>query len=183
MTRDEVLKIILYSLKENDLVIFTTGMISREAFTIGDRPRNFYMVGSMGLVTPVALGIALNKPKRKVVAVDGDGSLLLNLGILPMVAVGKPANFLHLVLDNESYESTGGQPSISNKVDLAKLARAAGYRNVRKVTTFRTTQKAIKTLPGKRGPNFLLIKVEKSRIEGASRTSLLAEEMKKRVVT
>lgn len=180
MKRQEALEIILDSLGKNDLAIFTTGMISREAFATDDRLANFYMVGSMGLVSPLALGVALNEPKRKVIAVEGDGSMLLNLGSMPMVAAEKPSNFLHLVLDNESYESTGGQSSISGKIDLAKLATAADYKNVKKVKTAQSLRKALEKLLKNKGPNFLLVKVESSHLEGVPRVSHSPEEIKER---
>lgn len=180
MKRHQALEIILKNLSKNDLAVFTTGMISREAFAAKDRGENFYMLGSMGLVSPLALGIALNEPKRKVIAVEGDGSMLLNLGSMPMVAAENPSNFLHLVLDNESYESTGSQPSISGQIDLAKLATAAGYRNVKKVRTLQNLRMAFERLLKSKGPNFLLVKVESSHLEGVPRVSHAPEEIKER---
>lgn len=99
---------------------------------------------------------------------------------MPMVAAEKLSNFFHLVLDNESYESTGGQPSISGQIDLAKLAAAAGYKNVKKVKTIQNLRRALKKLLKNQGPNFLLVKVESSRLEGVPRVSHLPEKIKER---
>ena len=180
MTRLEALKIILESLKNKELAVFTTGMISREAFTLKDRKENFYMLGSMGLVTPVALGIAINQPKKKVVAIEGDGSMLLNLGSMAMAAAEKPSNFFHLVLDNESYESTGGQPSISKKVDLTRIAKAAGYKNIFKVRNKKELKSIVTKWISLEGPSFLLVKVESSHKDNLPRVDLSPELIKQR---
>ena len=110
MNRSQALKIILPNLEESDLCIFTTGFISRRAFAIKDRKANFYMIGSMGLVSSLGLGIALNTNK-KVIIFDGDGSLLMDMGTMAMIANYKPENLFHIALDNEVYNSTGGQPT------------------------------------------------------------------------
>ena len=114
---------ILEHVGANDLVLSTTGMISREVFVSGDRPGNFYMIGSMGLLSSFGLGLALLAPERRVFVLEGDGSALMSLGTLPLVASEGPSNLVHVVLDNEAYESTGAQPSISSSFDLAGVGR------------------------------------------------------------
>jgi phosphonopyruvate decarboxylase len=114
-------------------VVSTCGYTSRELFNAADRPGNFYLVGSMGMAAPVALGIALTRPRRPVIALDGDGSLLMNLGVLPMVAVAG-AGVLHVVVDNGMHESTGGQATVQ-KADFTALALAAGYESATPVAT------------------------------------------------
>lgn len=109
-----------------DLVVSTCGHASRDLQAVADRPGHFYLVGSMGMAAPVALGAALAAPGRRVLAIDGDGSVAMNLGALPMVAA-HDADLLHVVLDNGVHESTGGQATV-RAADLAALARAAGYR-------------------------------------------------------
>ncbi|MCR4290106.1 MAG: thiamine pyrophosphate-dependent enzyme [Candidatus Scalindua sp.] len=101
-------------LLDDQLVVCANGLISREAFTIRDRPENFYMIGSMGMASSIGMGVALNKPSKKTIILEGDGNLLMNLGSLPMVGSLQPGNLLHIVLDNEVYASTGNQPTISN---------------------------------------------------------------------
>ncbi len=134
MTRYEALQRILDRFTENDLALFTTGMISREAFNIRDRAENFYMLGSMGLLSSLGLGLALQQLARTIWVIEGDGSALMSLGAFPLIATCRPSNFIHIVLDNEAYESTGGQPSIASTVDLAALAESAGYPSVWGVT-------------------------------------------------
>jgi len=149
------------ALKElgDDRVIHANGFICRESFGIGDRPQNFYMIGSMGLASAIGLGFALAKPERRSVVFDGDGNLLMSLGILTMVASLGPRNFLHVVFDNEVYGSTGGQPSLSREARLDCLAESAGYRTVTAATTPEEIAAAIRSARADRGPHFVLIKV------------------------
>src|SRR5260370_34190498 len=88
------------------------------------------MMGSMGLASAIGLGVALTRPARSTVVFDGDGNLLMNLGILPMVGSNAPRGFVHIVFDNEVYGSTGNQRSAASGVRLDAVAAAAGYRTV-----------------------------------------------------
>ncbi|MGQ4516190.1 thiamine pyrophosphate-dependent enzyme [Streptomyces sp. DW26H14] len=108
------------------LTVSTCGFITRDLFNIADRPENFYLVGSMGMAAPVGLGVALARPGRHVVVLDGDGSFAMNLSVLPMIAEHSP-DLVHVVLDNGLHESTGGQRPV-HIGDPAALALAAGYR-------------------------------------------------------
>lgn len=126
MTTSRVIELLLSQLT-NELVVSANGYISRQLFDCHDRNTNFYMLGSMGLVSSIALGLAIAQPHRKVIAIDGDGNLLMSLGALTMIGGWQPKNLIHIVIDNEQYATTGGQPSLSAKVDLVHLALAAGY--------------------------------------------------------
>ena len=128
--RYEAIQKVLEYVGGKDLVLSTTGMISRELFTIRDRPGNFYMIGSMGLVSSLGLGVSLMCPGTRVFVIEGDGSALMSLGTLALIAAERPANLLHIILDNEAYESTGAQPSISSEVDLAEVGKSCGYQHV-----------------------------------------------------
>ncbi len=146
-------------LLDDQPVVCANGLISREAFTINDRAENFYMIGSMGMASSIALGVALNKPSKKVIILEGDGNLLMNLGSLPMAGSLQPGNLLHIVLDNEAYASTGNQPTISNVIELEEIARSARYAYVKKVTTNENLKtEMIHTLKNE-GPSFLLVKI------------------------
>ena len=103
-------------LLDDQLVVCANGLISREAFTIRDRLENFYMIGSMGMASSIGLGVALNKPARKVIILEGDGNLLMNLGSLPMAGSLQPGNLLHIVLDNEVYAQ-----QVINRLSLTQL--------------------------------------------------------------
>ncbi len=119
---------------QNALLISNIGYPSRELYSVRDRPQNFYMLGSMGLASSIGLGLALARPERKVIVLDGDGSVLMNLGTLATIALHGPKKFLLLILDNCCYGSTGSQPTCTCYcTDLAAIARGAGIRNVQKV--------------------------------------------------
>lgn len=130
--REAILRVIQKSALPGtgDLVIATTGYTGRELYALEDRPNQFYMVGSMGCASSFALGVALTRPDRRVVVVDGDGAVLMRMGALAVLGTQKPANLIHIVLDNGSYESTGNQATVSPSVDLCTVARACGYDRV-----------------------------------------------------
>lgn len=119
---------------ESALLIGNIGYPSRELFSVHDRPENFYMLGSMGLASSIGLGLALARPDRKVIVLDGDGSVLMNLGTLATIAHHSPDNYLLVILDNCCYGSTGSQPTCTHLgTDLKAIAKAAGVENVRLV--------------------------------------------------
>ena len=111
------------------VLLASTGFCGRELYAIADRANHLYMVGSMGCVTPLALGLALARPDLKVIALDGDGAALMRLGALATVGASAPRNFWHLLLDNSVHESTGGQATVSATVAFADVAAACGYRS------------------------------------------------------
>ncbi len=119
----------------DELVVCNLGFPSRELYALHDRETHFYMLGSMGLASSIGLGISLSQP-RKVVVLDGDGSLLMNLGSLATIANHAPENYLLIVLDNRCYGSTGCQPTATAKAaDLAAIASGAGVRGVKTAST------------------------------------------------
>jgi sulfopyruvate decarboxylase subunit beta len=116
------------------LLVCNIGYPSRELFSVKDRPENFYMLGSMGLASSIGLGLALARPERKVMVLDGDGSVLMNLGTLASIAHHAPRNYLLVILDNCCYGSTGSQPTCTALgTDLYALAKAAGIERVEQV--------------------------------------------------
>lgn len=140
-------------------VIICNGFPSREAFKLRDRPTHFYMIGSMGVAPAIGLGVALAKPDKKVIVLDGDGNVLMGMGTLATVGALKPKNLIHVVLDNEVYGSTGNQPTFSRVVRLDQVAKAAGYVNVERVREREDLVYELKDMLGKDGPSFLLVKV------------------------
>jgi phosphonopyruvate decarboxylase len=180
MTRHEALEHILTPLSERDLALFTTGMISREAFNIRDRAENFYMIGSMGLLNALGLGLAVQSPAWRIWVIEGDGSVLMSLGTLPLIATMRLHNLTHVVLDNEAYESTGGQPTISSAVDLAALAEAAGYARVWRTTDLLSLKQALQEARDAEVLAFILVKVTGRAPEGLGRVSLSPEAIKHR---
>ena len=129
MIRSEILKDIAPILRDQ-LVVCNIGIPSQELHAIDDQPSNFYMLGTMGLASSIGLGLALAQPKP-VVVIDGDGSILTNLGTLPTIANNVADNYILLIVDNGSYGSTGDQPTYAGmKTSLAAMARAAGCDTV-----------------------------------------------------
>jgi len=174
----------IMELLKGQLVVCANGLISRETFTIRDRTENFYMIGSMGLASSIGLGVALSKPSRKVIILDGDGNLLMNLGSLPMTGSLQPKNLLHIVLDNEVYASTGNQPTISNVVELENIAKSAKYAYIKKVTTVEELRREVVHILENDGPSFLLVKIsDKEKQIEIGRVTHSPEEIKERFMS
>ncbi|MDX3907813.1 MAG: thiamine pyrophosphate-dependent enzyme [Pigmentiphaga sp.] len=126
MKRSELTRMLVEKLKD-EAVIGGIGHSNFDLWAAGQRPQNFYMLGSMGLTVPIALGVALAQPARRVFALEGDGSLLMQLGTLGTVAALRPANLAIVVWDNESYQITGAQKTLTaHGTDLVAIARGAG---------------------------------------------------------
>jgi thiamine pyrophosphate-dependent acetolactate synthase large subunit-like protein len=179
--REEAVQVILAHL-DQEILIAANGMISREAMGARDRAENFYMIGSMGLASSIGLGLAISQPKRRVVVLDGDGNLLMNLGVLPTVSFFAPTNFIHIVLDNAVHGSTGNQPTVSGKISLEEMAKAAGYRVVEQATSREALEAVIPRLMRAPGPVFLLIRLEiGDRGEEVPRVSLSPETITARL--
>jgi len=127
MNRFELTKRLTAQLKHEEAVIGGIGNANFDLWSSGQRPQNFYMLGSMGLAIPIALGVAIAQPQRHVVALEGDGSLLMQLGCLATVAMRAPTNLTIVIWDNGIYQITGGQPTASaSAADLVAIARGAG---------------------------------------------------------
>ena len=127
MNRSELTRRLVAKLKHEEAVVGGIGHTHFDLWAAGQRPQNFYMLGSMGLAAPIALGVAIAQPRRQVFALEGDGSLLMQLGALGTIASVKPKNLAVFVWDNGSYQITGGQPTLTaSSVDLAAVARGAG---------------------------------------------------------
>ena len=127
MNRFELTKRLAAQLKREEAVVGGIGNANFDLWASGQRPQNFYMLGSMGLTIPIALGVAIAQPKRHVIALEGDGSLLMQLGCLATVAMLGQKNLTMVVWDNGIYQITGAQPTASASVaDLVAIARGAG---------------------------------------------------------
>ena len=133
-TRFELIEIIAPYLK-NKVVVSNLGFPSKELYFIQHQPSNFYMLGSMGMATPIGLGLSLTT-KKKVVVIDGDGSLLMNPGVLATAAHLSPENLTIIAIDNSAYGSTGNQPTLTaSVVDLARVAEGFGIREIVRVAS------------------------------------------------
>jgi phosphonopyruvate decarboxylase len=125
MQRIDAIKNIINTVEDEDIIISSCGRISREVFFVKDRPRNFYVQGSMGATVPIAIGLALSKPELDIIAIVGDGEVLMSLGTLVLLNAlqkeKKIKNLLLFILDNNKYQSTGGQKTVSDAVNFKLL--------------------------------------------------------------
>ena len=170
----------LLPLLKDEPVVHANGFICRESFSLKDREANFYMIGSMGLASSIGLGVALCKPDRKVIVLDGDGNVLMALGTLAMIAAEAPKNLVHVVIDNEVYESTGRQRTLSQSVPLEQVAKSAGYQEAMRVDNKEDIKPAFEKLMNSDGPSFLLIKVEPCFDPNTGRVTHTPEEITER---
>ena len=162
MIRKDAMEIAMEEIGEQP-IISANGYISRDLFNILDKKNNFYMIGSMGLASSIGLGVALKNTKKKIFVFDGDGNILMNLGSLITIGITKPKNLVHIIFDNSSHESTGGQPTATNKIQLSKIAKSANFKVFQTKTKKQIVNifQKIKSIPG---PIMIIIKIEKGVI-------------------
>lgn len=180
MIRTEALQTILGSLEGNEAIIATTGKTGRELFTIADRPNHLYVVGGMGTASAIGLGLAQAKPGQPVVVIDGDGAALMKLGSLATVGYYRPANLLHVLLDNESHDSTGGQSTASSVVRFTEIAAAASYRQAIAADDPAEVSAAVRQLRKSDGPSLLHIKLRPGSPKNLGRPTVKPHEVKER---
>jgi len=185
-SREDALKTIIKYLDGDEVIVSTTGKISRELFESrtnkNDCSHDFYNIGAMGCAQSIALGIALQKKDRKVFVFDGDGSVLMQMGALVTIGHCSPENFYHVIFDNQAHDSTGGQPTCSDTVCFDEVAKACGYRYVQVVEDMNSLDCAINDLKKSKGPSMLIIKVKKGARMDLGRPTLPPKEHKKRIM-
>ncbi|MDH3234146.1 MAG: thiamine pyrophosphate-dependent enzyme [Alphaproteobacteria bacterium] len=148
---------------DDELVVTNLGGVAREWFYLNDRDGNLYRP-YMGHPTPLALGVALALPERRVIAIDGDGSMLMGLTVLPVLGNQNPSNLVVIVIDNETYEATGGPASLTaGGTDLSAMARAAGVTNTWLVRDIAAFEAAVDEAYRAEGASFITAKVEASK--------------------
>lgn len=171
MKVSQAIKFILDRCGRKVICFFTNGFISREAFSAKDRNENFYMLGSMGLIASVGLGVALNTSK-KVFVFDGDGSILMNMGIMPLIGYEQPKNLVHFILDNGSYASTGGQPTISGSVDFSGVAKDAGYKSIFVINGIEALKRKLDRIMKAKGPAFVHLNIKPETTTNSLRVNI-----------
>jgi len=175
MQRDECLKALARHVTDADIVlpVYSTAF---DWIDIRPHPLNYLSHGAMGLASSHGLGLALGRPDKRIIVLDGDGSLLMNLGTLVTAAAVAPKNFFHLVCENGTYEANGGHPIPGReRVEFAEFARAAGYRNVHEFSDLRIFEQRVGAVLGEVGPVFVTLKIvaggpqerDYSRLHGA----------------
>lgn len=162
MKREEIIEHIV-AFSGTDPIVSTTGKASRELFEIRERNGqghgyDFLTVGSMGHSSSVALGIAFNKPDKKVWCIDGDGAVLMHMGAMAVIGANKLRNMVHIVINNCAHETVGGMPTVSDNVDLTAVAKACGYCNAVSVSDFESLDNALEKAKISRELTFIEVK-------------------------
>lgn len=181
-SRQETLKAINAAKDDDVIFLATTGVTGRELYEIDDAKNNLYMVGSMGCISSLGLGLALTRPDKKIIVIDGDGSLLMRLGSLSTNASYGPENFLHIVLDNGIHDSTGGQDTSSGNVSFVEVAAACGYRKVFFAHHLKELEQHINHWKKNGALTFVHLKIKKGTSETLSRPKIKPYEVKNRLM-
>ncbi len=174
-SRSEILAALIRGRCEDDYFFSTNGHTSRELFMAGDSDKNLYVVGSMGLVSSVALGFSLCHEATAIV-VDGDGSFLMHMGAAATNGAYAGQNLIHLVLDNACHDTTGGQPTVSENISLDRLAADCGYRFSVRTETVLEFEAALSAARVARGPAFIHVRIAPGTRKGLVRPSLTPAE-------
>ncbi len=157
LSREDALSFVVSAIDSKSVVVSTTGKLSRELFELREstglgHENDFLTVGSMGHSSSIALGIALEKPERKVYCFDGDGAFLMHMGAVSNIGTLAPSNFIHVVFNNGVHESVGGQPSSGFDIDICAVARACGYKEAIRVSATEEFEKISTRLNSLEGP-------------------------------
>jgi phosphonopyruvate decarboxylase len=164
LSREDAIQQVIDVLEERDVIVSTTGMLSRELYEYRNKrgdghQRDFLTVGGMGHASQIALGIALQRPARSIYCLDGDGALLMHLGSLALTGTLKPKHFKHIILNNGAHDSVGGQPTVALNVDILSIARAVGYEQVFRAQTRLELQSCLMNLKRSIGPSLVEIRI------------------------
>ncbi|MCH5255815.1 MAG: phosphonopyruvate decarboxylase [Lachnospiraceae bacterium] len=162
MIREEIIQHIV-RISGEDPIISTTGKASRELFETREangqgHKYDFLTVGSMGHASSIALGVAINKPQKKVWCLDGDGAALMHMGAMALVGTNAPENMIHIVINNSAHETVGGMPTVAGQIDLTAVAAACGYPNVICVDNFDDLDKELKAAKHRNSLSFIEVK-------------------------
>jgi len=177
LKREKALEIILENLSDNAIIVSTTGKTSREIFEIREKRgqahnQDFLTVGSMGHCSLIALGIAISKPNREIICIDGDGAMLMHLGSLTTIAAIKPNNFRHILLNNEVHESVGGQKTAAQSLNMLSIVGAIGTNKVFVADSENLLKKKILELIHCDGPSFLEVKIQPGSRDNLGRPTI-----------
>ena len=169
MNRSDLTRRLVAKLKHEEAVIGGIGHTNFDLWASGQRPQNYYMLGSMGLALPIALGVALGQPQRQVFGLEGDGSLLMQLGALGTVAMAAPRNLALVVFDNGVYQITGSQPTLtSHRTDLVAMAKGAGLEQSAWAVDEAHFEELIDSALKKNGPWFIAARTDDQQPAGVT---------------
>lgn len=184
MIREEIIQHVVAASGE-DPIIATTGKASRELFETRvangqSHKYDFLTVGSMGHSSSIALGIALNKPERRIWCVDGDGAVLMHMGSMAVLGANKPSNLIHIVINNGAHETVGGMPTVASNIDLVKIAEACGYPYAVSVDNFEVLDKELEAVKKRNELSFIEVKCSIGARENLGRPTTTALENKQK---
>ena len=179
VSRFRSLETLLEAVSDDAAIIATTGKCGRELFTIADRPQHLYQVGSMGCAAAMGLGVALNTDKP-VVVLDGDGAALMKMGTLATIGAYAPDNLTHVVLDNGTYDSTGGQATVSGSVDFACVAADCGYPRSARCDGLEGFEKALAAAFEGKGPSLIHMLIQPGSMDNLGRPTVKPDAVARR---
>ena len=183
LKREEIIRKIVEA-AEKDIIISTTGKASRELFEIRTRNgqehnHDFLTVGSMGHTSSIALGVAIQKPHKRIWCIDGDGAALMHMGAMVVLGAHKPENMIHIIINNESHETVGGMPTVAGSIDFVGIAKACGYENAFCVSDWDNLNEALVYVKEQKGLSLIEIKCAIGAREDLGRPTTTAAENKK----
>lgn len=183
LTREEAIQTVASSIENKDVVISTTGMISRELFDYResiyqDHERDFLTVGSMGHASQIALGIALEKTNRKVYCFDGDGATIMHMGSLAIIGSMAPSNYVHIIFNNGAHDSVGGQPTTGFEISIPKIALSCGYKYAYSISEKEVLINILQKSKETEGPILIEVKVKKGARKNLGRPTTTPIENK-----
>ena len=182
LDRNTVLRhIINHTSVDDSILIATTGFTGRELFSINDRVNHIYMVGSMGCASSFGLGLALARPDLKIIVIDGDGAGLMRMGNFATIGTYASNNFIHILLDNEVHDSTGGQSTVSKNINFAMIAKACGYSMTLSGNKMELIDELF-SLNKNEGPTFGHLKICSGTIENLPRPNVKPNEVLRRMM-
>jgi phosphonopyruvate decarboxylase len=184
LSREDAIKIIVDQLDGSEVIVSTTGKTSRELFEYREElkqshDKDFLTVGSMGHSNQIALGIAISKPNRKVICIDGDGAMLMHMGSMAIVGNLAPKNYLHIVINNGAHESVGGQPTVSFNIDIPSVAKANGYKFARLVSNHNELLSVINNINSDDYPALIEVRVKMGSRDNLGRPTIKPADNKK----
>ncbi|PKP61962.1 phosphonopyruvate decarboxylase [Candidatus Atribacteria bacterium HGW-Atribacteria-1] len=184
ISREDALRLVIDQLTSQDIIVSTTGKLSRELFEYREELKqnhngDFLTVGSMGHCSQIALGIAISKPTRNVYCFDGDGAVIMHMGSLAIIGSQKSENFKHIIFNNGAHDSVGGQVTVGFQIDIPAIAKACGYNSVFEAKTKEEITKKINLLKTIKGPSLLEIKIRKGARQNLGRPTISPKENKK----
>jgi len=183
LTREDAVAKILELCDEKDIFVSTTGKTSRELFELrvrrNESQRDFLTVGSMGHTSSIALGVAMGRPDRRIICLDGDGSVLMHMGAIPVIGDLKPSNFIHVVLNNASHESVGGQPTVAGDISFEGIVKSCGYSNYFYAEDVNALSDVWKSLKRSMGPTMVEVRIKQGSRVDLGRPTSTPEQNKK----